>query len=93
MNEGVACSQHGLQETTFVCQHLANSLVTRVPVGYNSAADAENEAHPDAWCNECEKRRREEGGKSGEWAENSNDYLDIKILCAKCYDDMRVLNA
>jgi hypothetical protein len=93
MSEQVRCHQHGIQETTFVCQHLANSLVTRVPAGYNFPGKADNEVHPDAWCNECEIRRHKEGGDGGEWAENSNEYLDIKILCAKCYDDMRTLNS
>jgi hypothetical protein len=32
--KSVKCDTHGLQTETFVCGHVARSLITRTPVGF-----------------------------------------------------------
>jgi hypothetical protein len=39
-----------------------------------------------AWCDECETMRQKEGG----W--NDNSMVEIKLVCAKCYFEMKDLN-
>jgi hypothetical protein len=38
-NSKVQCETHGWQEESFVCQHIATSLQTGVPVGFHWPAD------------------------------------------------------
>ena len=64
----IDCDKHGKQEETFVCQHIVESLYTKTPVGFYSAS----EPRGDAWCNECERVRIQEGGG---WNEKSECLL------------------
>lgn len=41
-----------------------------------------------AWCNECERVRQQEG----EWNGKSEAFAKIKLVCDKCYFAMRELN-
>ncbi|MCB1035467.1 MAG: hypothetical protein KDD47_16715 [Acidobacteria bacterium] len=82
------CDQHGLQPATFVCQHIAASLVSRKPVGFFWPAEA-TEERPDAWCFACNERVKLTGG---EWAGEAEASLGVRLLCGACYDDARALN-
>jgi hypothetical protein len=41
-----------------------------------------------AWCDECEAVRQTEG----EWNEKSMNFAGIKIVCEKCYFEMKEFN-
>jgi hypothetical protein len=41
-----------------------------------------------AWCDECEGVRKSEG----EWNDQSMKFADIKVVCEKCYFEMKELN-
>lgn len=41
-----------------------------------------------AWCDTCEKVRAE----AGEWNEASEAFAEIKLVCEKCYFEMKELN-
>jgi len=84
----VECVRHGVQPQTFVCQHIAESLVSGEPVGFFWPADTD-ELRPDAWCSECNRRVAKTGG---EWIGEAAKHLGAKLLCAVCYDHARALN-
>jgi hypothetical protein len=88
MGNTVECNEHGAQEATFVCRHLAESLSTRRPVGFYFAS----EARGDAWCSACEHVRVREGGETGDWNERSEAFAQITLLCGSCYDEVKRLN-
>lgn len=83
----VNCSVHGMQEETFVCQHIVQSLRTGIPVGFHWPAE-QTGSRPDAWCSDCEKARVEAGG---DWTPEVEKKLGIKLLCGSCYDDARAI--
>lgn len=87
MHDTVECSEHGQQQTTFVCQHLAASLRTDELVGFFYAGPLETRS--DAWCSRCEEVRLREGGASGDWNERSEGFARITLLCGGCYDRIR----
>jgi hypothetical protein len=78
----IQCDVHGWQEMTFVCQHIAQSLHTGIPVGFHWSAKSTN-ARPDAWCSACEEARIEAGG---DWTPVVYAKLNVKLLCGACYD-------
>lgn len=80
--EKVLCAIHGEQDEAFVCQHIANSLHTGIPVGFFWSAES-TQRHPDAWCEECEKARLAAGG---DWIPEVERLLGIKLLCGSCYE-------
>ena len=83
----VECQSHGLQERTFVCQHIVQSLHTRLPVGFFVGPES-TEARPDASCNICNDARESAGG---EWTDEVMKIVQLKILCGACYDEAREL--
>ena len=78
----IQCCAHGWQDESFVCQHIAESLSTGVPVGFDWSAEA-TEAHPDAWCSSCEAARVAAGG---DWTREVEKKMNVKLLCGACYD-------
>lgn len=78
----VECKVHGEQEEAFACQHIANSLLTGVPVGFFWPEES-NQKHPDAWCQQCEDARVEAGG---DWTPEVEKLLSVKLLCGACYE-------
>lgn len=78
----IKCASHGWQAESFVCQHIAQSLHTGVPVGFHWPAGS-TAPHPDAWCSSCEAARVEAGG---DWTPEVEAKLDIKLLCGACYE-------
>jgi hypothetical protein len=84
-SQKVECNIHGWQDETFVCQHIAQSLQTGIPVGFHwPAGDADE--RPDAWCSSCEQARIDAGG---EWTPEVEQKLGVKLLCGSCYDYAR----
>jgi len=81
-SEKIQCGVHGWQEQTFVCQHVARSLRTGIPVGFHWSAE-KTEGRPDAWCSACEQARVEAGG---DWTPEVEQRLGVKLLCGACYD-------
>jgi hypothetical protein len=72
------CGTHGESYATFVCQHLAQA----VNRGFYCSGDDED-PRPDAWCKKCDDLLMTSGG---EWNEEAEDYAQITLLCAHCYD-------
>jgi hypothetical protein len=89
MSDGAQCDEHGDQEETFVCSHLAASLKSLEPVGFFY----ESLPRGDAWCSACEEVRIAEGGDSGDWNERSEAFAQITLLCGGCYDKVREINS
>jgi hypothetical protein len=81
----INCNCHGWQQETFVCQHIATSLSTGVPVGFHWSANSTN-PHPDAWCSMCEQARI---GAGGDWSPEVEEQLNVKLLCAACYEQAK----
>ena len=81
-SQKIQCDVHGWQEQTFVCQHIAQSLHTGIPVGFYWSSE-QADARPDAWCSACEKARIEAGG---DWTPEVEERLKVKLLCGACYD-------
>ncbi len=70
-----------MQSETFVCQHVVESLHTKVAVGFHwSREDASS--YPDAWCAACETARLEGGG---EGTDELMNMVRLRILCGACY--------
>ncbi|WP_223786819.1 DUF6882 domain-containing protein [Marinicella meishanensis] len=82
----IECSRHGKTNVTFLCRH----LVEGEKLGFNLAYDPENpdDLCPDAWCDECDKVLDAEGG----WTGKFEKFADIKVLCSRCYEDVRDRN-
>jgi len=78
----VECNVHGVQDEAFVCQHIAETLHTGVPVGFFWSEESAS-LHPDAWCAFCEDARIQAGG---DWTDEVEKILSIKLLCGACYD-------
>ena len=79
----VRCDLHGVQQETFVCQHIAQGMVTRTRVGFFWTIDDPDNPRPDAWCEVCEERIRATGG---EWIGEAEAQAEPKLLCGACYD-------
>lgn len=88
-NKYVKCGEHDYGRIAFVCKHLNNT-----GVGFNEGFETfENMELPEdddfqAWCDECEIMRQ----KEGEWTEKLMALADIRIVCEKCYFDMKESN-
>ena len=86
--EKVNCSKHGIQAPTFVCQHIAQTLIDNIPRGFLKAWGS-GELRPNAWCRECDKRLEE---NNWIWDDETEDYAGVTLICGKCYDIAEELN-
>lgn len=87
----IECDVHGKIRHAFVCQHLSKTKVT----GFVEAF----ETHPDmplgdeddfqAWCHACEDIRVKHNG----WNDESMEFAKIKLVCEKCYFEMKAFNS
>ena len=86
----IRCKNHEYRRAAFVCKHLN----FKSKVGFNEAfetfEDMELSEDDDfqAWCDKCEVIRQEED----EWNERSMAFAAIKVVCEKCYFEMKELN-
>jgi hypothetical protein len=81
----VECVNHGWQAEAFVCQHVARSLQTGVPVGFHWSTESDA-MYPDAWCTVCEEARVAAGG---DWTPEVEQQLRVRLLCGACYEQAR----
>lgn len=77
-HQTVECANHGEARATYVCVHLLNDPRQRWHCSYPTA----DKRWPDAWCGACDRLFQEQG----EWNENNEDSLDIRLLCHFCYE-------
>jgi len=86
----VSCEEHEYRRRAFVCQHLNHTEIVGFEEAFDTFEEMELEDDDDfmAWCNECEKARQQEG----EWNDASMEFADIKLVCEKCYFEMKELN-
>lgn len=86
----VKCGAHDYRRRAFVCKHLNHTTKVGFEEAFETFEDMELLEDDDfqAWCNQCEIVRQQEG----EWNENSMAFADIKIVCEKCYFEMKELN-
>lgn len=85
------CPVHGAaRQATFVCRHVAESLLHRRRVGFFWAGDQPENPRPDAWCGECE--RRVLAANLDVAAEAAVFRGNVEVLCGECYDEARALN-
>ena len=87
MDDLINCMSHGRRGTTFVCQHVASSLLARQPVGFFWSVEDRQE-FPDAWCGDCNDRHARCGF---EWIGEALEQLDAKVLCSGCYLEARFM--
>jgi len=80
-SETTACSAHGSGTNTFVCEH----LVVNPKQKWFSSPPSTDKPWPDAWCAECDAVYQEQG----EWNEENEGRLPIKLLCHHCYEALR----
>jgi hypothetical protein len=88
MAHEVRCERHGLQDETFVCQHVVSSLHDRAPRGFHWSQGSDQH-RPDAWCSECNERLRQGGW---EWTRETEQAAGVRLLCGACYDEAKALN-
>lgn len=80
----IVCTKHGSVYTTYVCSHLINGENKE---WYSDNPDEENK-WPDAWCGGCHKHYDAEGEWNAE-SESSAGVESIKMLCHKCYEELK----
>ena len=86
----VHCGAHEYRRSAFVCRHLNNTTKVGFEEAFDTFEDMELADDDDfqAWCNECESVRQ----KEGEWNDKSMAFAQIKVVCEKCYFEMKELN-
>ncbi len=77
------CRQHGKSHATFICHHLVHGS------GVGFYYGNENDIRPDAWCYDCDQRLMQ---NNGEWNDEIESLAKITVICANCYDDVRLRN-
>jgi hypothetical protein len=87
MAEEITCGEHGKARATFVCRHLVSESSG---LGFNYSYDETDPdaTCPEAWCNECDRVWTEAGDFSAEVAA----FVDIKLVCDRCYTRLRERN-
>lgn len=85
----VQCDEHGSRKPAFVCQHLNKSKVTGFHEAFPSDPDDDSEEDDlQGWCDACEIVRL----KEGEWNENSMAFANIRLVCDRCYFEIKERN-
>ena len=85
-DDSIECPEHGSAAATLVCRH----LFTGERLGFNVGPDPEapDALWPDAWCDACE----EVLSREGEWSDAAVAHADFGLLCAGCYQRVRLAN-
>lgn len=86
----VECKNHEYQRRAFVCKHLNHTDKVGFEEAFETFEGMELLEDDDlqAWCNECEKVRQ----KEGEWTDDAMEFSNIKLICEKCYFEIKELN-
>jgi len=89
-NKYVQCSAHEYRRIAYACQHLNHTSKVGFVEPFDTYEDMEltEDDELQAWCNECEAVRQEEG----EWNERAIEFTQSKIVCEKCYFEMKEFN-
>jgi hypothetical protein len=84
----VNCAEHGERSATLTCQHIAQSLLSGVPVGFHWSSE-DSSPRPDAWCTDCNRLLMQD--PNGEWTDEALERASLKVLCAGCYEEAAAL--
>jgi hypothetical protein len=85
-NRTVQCS-HGEERAALICQHLLGTLYDEIPRGVLWSRDEDGCIN--AYCSDCDKRLQAAGG---EWTEEVEAQLKVKIICEGCFRRIAVIN-
>ncbi len=77
----IKCGTHGTAYDTYICEHLFADPNQR---WFSQEPDAEN-PWPDSWCAACDVFFQEQG----DWNEQNEKHLKIKLVCHYCYQTFR----
>ncbi len=81
----IKCERHGVGAKAFVCGHLLHGQRLGFHFDSNDIGP-----YPDAWCSECEGIRAAHGG---EWNDESEALIEVRLVCGSCYEEIRSRNA
>ncbi|MFD1256582.1 DUF6882 domain-containing protein [Mucilaginibacter terrae] len=84
-NKSVECDVHEKGQIAFVCKHLISKEYPGFHEAFESGLCMEENDDYQAWCDECEKVRINEG----KWNEESMAFAEIKIVCDQCYFEIK----
>ena len=86
----VDCGEHGSRRIAYVCQHLMKGKLTGFEEAFPTTPNMELHEDDDfqAWCDECEKVRLKYDG----WNKKSEKFAQIKLICEKCYFEIKEFN-
>lgn len=89
-SELIECGVHGKLRKAFICQHLNTESKTGFEEAFETYRGMELEEDDDfqAWCSECEKERIKTDG----WNDESMEFAKIKLVCERCYFDIKEIN-
>jgi hypothetical protein len=84
----IKCDTHDTRSIAFVCQHLSKDKYTGFHEAFETDPSIEDDDDYQAWCDECEKQRL----KAGEWNEGTMAFANIKLVCDRCYFEIKARN-
>ncbi len=86
----VECGIHEYRRRAFICQHLTTKKIVGFEEAFETYEDMElgDEDDFQAWCTKCEMERQKEDG----WNDKSEAFAKIKLVCEKCYFEMKESN-
>lgn len=90
-SELIECGIHGKLRKAFICQHLNTESKSGFEEAFETYRGMELDEEDDfqAWCSQCEKERLKTDG----WNEESMEYAQIKLVCERCYFEIKELNS
>ncbi|TGE28792.1 DUF6882 domain-containing protein [Hymenobacter metallicola] len=86
----VECGTHEYRRRAFVCKHLSFTNEVGFEEAFETFPEMELEEDDDfqAWCDKCEIVRQKEDG----WNDKSMAFADIKLVCERCYFEIKEVN-
>lgn len=89
-SELIECGVHGKLRKAFICQHLNTKQKPGFEEAFETYRGMELNEEDDfqAWCSECEKERTKTNG----WNNESMEFAKIKLVCERCYFEIKEIN-
>lgn len=89
-NKLIECDSHGKIRRAFICQHLNTESKTGFEEAFKTYPGIELQEDDDlqAWCSTCEKERLKTNG----WNDVSMEFANIKLVCERCYFQIKDFN-
>lgn len=86
----INCDVHGKIRRAFICQHLNKRNKTGFEEAFPTQKGMQLDEEDDfqAWCDECEKVRVKYDG----WNDESMKFASIKLICERCYFEIKEFN-